>query len=136
MKKFKFKDGSIITASTVEEAKATHKAMAGGQYEDIKARESILKELGFKKKSWFYSVDLIKYNFEMPSGTRKYALSLGVSDESPEFSRVFLYRRYEEKEDILSTYVKNNKDFKKNIQKLIVKATKIASSFERWCDNK
>lgn len=130
MKKFKFKDGSVITASTVEEAKAKHKVMAveGNPYRNI------LKELGFKQVAWFYYMNLTKYRFEMPAGTRKYTLSLGVSIEE-KFSRVFVYKRsVEEEGDILSTFVKNDKDFKKNVQKLIVKATKIASSFEKWCD--
>lgn len=131
MKKYTFKDGQVIIASSVIEAIQKHK----GQYEGIKRQERILEELGFKKKSWFHSIDLMKYKFEMPSGTYKYQLSLGVSNETPEFSRVFVFTGSDagKKEDILSTFVKNNSDFKKNIQKLIVKTNKIASYFENWC---
>lgn len=131
MKKYKFADGQVIIASSVIEAIQKHK----GQYEGIKEQERILEELGFKKKSWFYSIDLMKYKFEMHSGTYKYQLSLGVFNETPEFSRVFVFTGSGagEKEDILSTFVKNNSDFKKNIQKLIVKTNKIASYFENWC---
>lgn len=45
MKKFKFKDGSIVTASTVEEAKAKHNVMATKSVETAKDIKAFLKQL-------------------------------------------------------------------------------------------
>lgn len=50
MKKFKFKDGSVITASTVEEAKAKHKVMAAGYSSDWNKEKDVLNKNGFKIK--------------------------------------------------------------------------------------
>jgi hypothetical protein len=46
MKQFKFKDGSIITASTVDEAKQKHKVVAAKKNPQMKIIVDKLKELG------------------------------------------------------------------------------------------
>lgn len=49
MKKFKFKDGLVITASCAEEAKAKHKVMASEQNEYTKEELKILNKYNFNK---------------------------------------------------------------------------------------
>lgn len=131
MKKFKFKDGQIIIASSVEEAKAKHKVIGAKEEDLIK----ILKELGFKGHSYYYARDMTKYSHELPSGKRKYKLSLGVEIESDKYSRIFLFSSQDDSTvGILSTFIKNDGSFRKNIQKFITKATNVSASFERWCE--
>lgn len=131
MKKFRFKDGYECVATTKEEAISQHKALASKK-DDL---EVILEDLGFKKCAWYYRKTLAKYKFEMSAGKYTRSLVLGVSIESDNFSRVFVYRTDSNGgDDLLSTFIKNDKDFKKNIQKFITKATKVADCFEKWCE--
>lgn len=58
MKKFLFKDGSIVTASTSEEAKAKHKVMAKIDFDSI--REELITSLQDKDFYTKKSDDVIK----------------------------------------------------------------------------
>lgn len=53
MKKFKFKDGSIITASCADEAKAKHKALANK--EDVIEIRKLLEDIGITNNKIKYS---------------------------------------------------------------------------------
>ena len=44
MKKFRFSDGSIIIASTAEEAKEQHKVVAGGIKRKFRQKSALLKK--------------------------------------------------------------------------------------------
>lgn len=74
MKKFKFKDGSIITASTVEEAKAKHRVIASEELdlEKVVAEldgDSSLKQISPLNKAKSYVAYAYKYGNDWIDGS-------------------------------------------------------------------
>jgi len=88
MKKFKFKDGSIITASTVEEAKQKHKVMAATD----KDLQKIKKEIsGFVTVKDSYEEDTLnvcakaKYKEQLLKKTNVYEIYFTIIKEGNKF---------------------------------------------------